>query len=646
MNGSGLRSARRRAAQATLHTYDATGTDIGTPGLRPDGDSGAALPRESGGAAADVDAGALDGAAAQPGVAGGARGGDPASWTGITPPTTRGRSQRRIGEVIVDLGFAPREVVEQAVEAARASGEPTGKVLVERGVLTPDQLARAVAERYGLDHLDLRIFRVDMGALNLVSPASARRYEAVPVAFVDERTVLLAMADPANVLAVDDIAMMTGFEVRRAVTSREDIEALIAQLSRAEAAVEEAVADTADEPIDLGSLHESAEDAPIVKLVHSVIADAVAQGASDIHFDPEGRDMRVRFRIDGVVTDSTTVPRSMVAGVVSRIKIMADLDIAETRRPQDGRVSLSVEGRQIDLRVVTLPTFRGESVVARILDKSSVAMDLEQLGMGGLERERFREAISRTHGAVLVTGPTGSGKTTTLYAALTETNTPDKTLITIEDPVEYQLDGVKQVQVNPKIGLDFAAGLRAMLRADPNVIMVGEVRDRETAQIAVEAALTGHLVLSTLHTNDAPSAVTRLVEMGVEPFLVASAVDCVVAQRLARTLCAQCRQPIELSADALRRSGFDVPYGISAYEPGGCVRCGGTGYKGRVGLYQVMRVTRELRELILERGSADAIAELAAAQGMRTLRADGLEKVQAGLTSISEVARVTAGWTD
>ncbi|HEX8856724.1 MAG TPA: ATPase, T2SS/T4P/T4SS family [Thermoleophilaceae bacterium] len=575
---------------------------------------------------------------------GNGNGADPKAWTGITAPSARGRSVRRIGEVIVDLGYAPAEVVEKAVAEARESGQPTGKVLVETGVLTPDQLARAVAERYGLDHLDLRIFRVDMGALNLVSAAAARRYEAIPVAFSDDNTLLVAMADPANVLAVDDIAMMTGYEVRRAVTSREDIDALIAQINRLDTAVEE-TEDESAEAIDLGDLRESAEDAPIVKLVYSIIADAVTQGASDIHFDPEGKDMRVRFRVDGVVSDSTTVPRSMVAGVVSRIKIMADLNISETRRPQDGRVSLVVEGRQVDIRVVTLPIVRGESVVMRILDRSNVVMDLESLGMADHERTAFEASIKRAHGSVLVTGPTGSGKTTTLYAALTAVNTPEKTMITIEDPVEYQLDGIKQVQVNPKVGLSFAAGLRSMLRADPNVIMVGEVRDRETAQIAVEAALTGHLVLSTLHTNDAPAAITRLIEMGIEPFLVASSLDCVVAQRLARTLC-ECRQPVELSAASLKEAGFNATKKVSSYEPGGCNRCGGTGYKGRIGLYEVMPVTREIRQLVLERRSADEISELAREQGMRTLRDDGLEKVVAGVTSISEVSRVTAGWTD
>jgi type IV pilus assembly protein PilB len=564
----------------------------------------------------------------------------PERLAGLTEPSARGRSVRRIGEVIVDLGFAEQDVVERAVETARERGEPTGKVLVETGVLTQDQLAHAVAERYGLDYVDLSIFKADMGAANLVSPSAARRYEAVPVAYLDERTLLVAMADPANILALDDIAMMTGLDVRRAVTSREDIEALINQLNRIDDAISEAAAEV-EETIDITDLRESADDAPVIKLVHSIIADAVQRGASDIHFDAEEREMRVRFRIDGVVSESTTVPKRMVPGVISRIKIMANLDIAESRRPQDGRMGLNVEGRQVDLRVVTLPIVHGETIVMRILDKSNVTIDLDSLGMSTHDRARFERSIGKSYGAVLVTGPTGSGKTTTLYAALGLLNTPDKTLITIEDPVEYQLGGVKQIQVNGKVGLTFATGLRAMLRSDPNVIMVGEIRDRDTAQIAVESALTGHLVLSTLHTNDAPTTVTRLIEMGIEPFLVASSIDCVVAQRLARMLCTACRVPTEISSETLAEHGFEGAETIMGYEAGGCRRCGGTGYKGRTGLYETMPVTEEIRTLILERASATAIGELAVANGMRRLRADGLEKIKQGLTTVSEVVRVT-----
>jgi len=352
--------------------------------------------------------------------------------------------------------------------------------------------------------------------------------------------------------------------------------------------------------------------------------------------------MRVRLRIDGVLNEAQIVPRAMVAGVVSRIKVMAELDIAERRVPQDGRVGLSIDGHHVDLRVVTLPSVHGESVVMRILDKESVVMDLDRLGMGEDDRHRFERAIHEPYGAVLVTGPTGSGKSTSLYAALGEVNTPEKNIITIEDPVERQIEGITQVQVNARAGLTFASGLRAMMRADPDIIMVGEIRDRETAQIAIEGALTGHLVLSTLHTNDAPGAISRLIEMGIEPFLVASALDCIVAQRLARTLCQHCKRRTILSAEVMRDHGFPALADVEAYEPVGCARCGGSGYRGRIGLYEVMTVTEEVRTLAIERASADRIAEVAVRQGMRRLQEDGLEKVRQGRTSIAEVYRVTS----
>ncbi|HEX4804318.1 MAG TPA: GspE/PulE family protein, partial [Conexibacter sp.] len=452
-------------------------------------------------------------------------------WNGVTPPSRRGGSGRFLTDVLVDLGFVERSRVDAAVEAARSTGKQPERVLLEQDALTEDQLARAIGERYGLDHLDLTVFRIDMAAANLIDSSAAKRYEAVPVAFADDakRALIVAMADPANVLAVDDIAMLTRLDIRPAVASREDIATLIARLDRFGDSVREAVDEETQEQDDgeVVELHESAEDAPIVKLVNSIIAQAAERGASDIHFEPDGRELRVRFRIDGVLSVSTTIPTRMVAGVVSRTKIMAELDIAEKRVPQDGRVSLTIDGRHVDIRVVTLPSVHGESIVMRILDKSNVKIDLDKLGMQAGERARFSEAFSQSYGAVLATGPTGSGKSTTLYAALQQLNTTEKNIITIEDPVEYQLEGITQVQVNPKAGLTFANGLRSMMRADPDIIMVGEIRDGETAQIAVESALTGHLVLSTLHTNDAPTAITRLIEMGIEPFLVASAIDCV-----------------------------------------------------------------------------------------------------------------------
>jgi type IV pilus assembly protein PilB len=546
--------------------------------------------------------------------------------------------------VLVDLAFVSRERVDAAVDAARSGGRPPERVLLESGELDEDRLARAIGERYGLDHLDLTVFEIDMTAANMLSSAAAKRYEAVPVAFADERTLLVAMADPANVLAVDDIAMLTKLEVRPAVASREDVATLISRLDRFGDSVREAVdedAGAAEGEGEVVELKESADDAPVVKLVNSIIAQAADRGASDVHFEPDGRELRVRFRIDGVLSTTTAIPHRMVAGVISRTKIMADLDIAERRLPQDGRVGLTVDGRHVDVRVVTLPSVHGESVVMRLLDKQALKLKLDRLGMQEAERTRFERAFGQAYGALLVTGPTGSGKSTTLYAALSQLNTPEKNIITIEDPVEYQLDGVTQVQVNPKAGLTFSNGLRSMMRADPDVIMVGEIRDRDTAQIAVEAALTGHLVLSTLHTNDAPTAITRLIEMGIEPFLVASAIDCVVAQRLARSLCATCKKRAIVPADVLRDHGFDVRLDLECYEAVGCGRCGGMGYKGRIGLYEVMPIGEELRRLILARAAVDEIAAVAVRDGMRRLREDGLAKVKAGVTSIAEVARVT-----
>jgi type IV pilus assembly protein PilB len=562
-------------------------------------------------------------------------------WNGITPPRRRGGAARFISDVIVELGFLPQDRVDAAVEEGKTTGRSPEEVLLQSGALSADELARATAERFGLDHVDLTIYKPDLAAVNLLTAQAARRYNAIPIGFHSTGTLLVAMSDPSNVLALDDLKLMTGYEIRPSVASAEDIAALIAKMNRLDDAVAEASEGEDEEEEVLVDIRESAADAPVIKLVNSIIAQAVEDGASDIHFEPHEKDMRVRFRVDGVLAESTQVPRRMIPGVISRIKIMADLDIAERRAPQDGRVSLHVEGHSVDIRVVTLPSAGGEGVVMRLLDKESVLLTLDALGIRDSGRERFEHGFSQAYGAVLVTGPTGSGKSTTLYAALNAVNSVEKNIITIEDPVEYQLTGVNQIQVNPRAGLTFATGLRSMLRADPDIIMVGEIRDAETARIAVEAALTGHLVLTTLHTNDAPSAITRLTEMGIAPFLTASAVDVVVAQRLARRLCQYCKKRTVLTTDALKASGFaDVAFDIEAYEPAGCARCGHSGYKGRVGLYEVMTNSDEIRDLTIERASADAICSIAVEQGMRLLRDDGLDKVRLGITSIAEVARV------
>jgi type IV pilus assembly protein PilB len=562
---------------------------------------------------------------------------------GIHPASASGRSSMMIGEVVVALGYADRDTVERAVHTAREQGRQTGEVLVAEGVLRQDQLARAVAERFGLDYVDLSEYEVDMGAVHLVGAAAARRYRAVPVGFAADGALILAMADPTNVLTIDDVAMITGRRVRVAVASGEDLALLLTRLT----GIEESIEDIADEDeseseggLEPGALAEEADpDTPIIKLVHSIIGQAVQRGASDIHVSAEEGDARVLFRVDGVLAPAATIRRRMVPSVVSRIKIMADLDIAERRAPQDGRFALTVEGRRVDIRVVTLPLVTGESVVMRILDRGVTVESLQSLGMEPAELSRLETAIGKPNGAILVTGPTGSGKSTTLYGALSVLNDGERSILTIEDPVEQRLSGIKQMQIAPKAGVTFDVGLRSMLRADPDVIMVGEIRDRETAHIAVEAALTGHLVLSTLHTRDAPSALGRLIDMGIEPFLISSAIDCIVAQRLVRMLCSHCKRPQQVSEAVLSEHGLA---GAEPYEAVGCARCGGSGYRGRIGLYEVMAVDEQVRALILERGSVDEIAAAAERAGMTRLREDGLHKVRAGLTSIAEIERMTA----
>ena len=555
---------------------------------------------------------------------------------GLTPPSQRGRSERLIGDVIVDLGFARREIVERAVKLAREQSVPTGRMLLELGELRHDQLARALSERFGVDYVDLSVFEIDMGACNLIPVDVAKRYQAVPVGFLHDRSVLVAMVDPSNVLTLDEISMITGRRVRPAAAAAEDVAALLARLNRLEEDVAEVVEEETD--LDLSLLEGIDSDAPVIKLVYALIAQAVEQGASDIHCDPQAGDMRVLYRIDGILTHTATIARAMAPALVSRIKIMASMDIAERRVPQDGRLAVTVDGRRVDVRVATLPLVRGEGVVMRILDSGIVVRELESLGIREFERERFEAAISKPHGAVLVTGPTGSGKSTTLYAALGRINDGQRSILTIEDPVESPIDGIKQMQVAPKAGVTFASGLRSMLRADPDVIMVGEIRDTETAVIAVQAALTGHLVLSTLHTRDASSALTRMTDMSIETFMVAAAVDCVVGQRLARTLCHHCKQLMQMPKTVRAKHGLQD---VELFEPVGCIRCGNTGYRGRIGLFEVVPMSDTIRQLVLDRGSLREIQEVAVKEGMRTMYQDGIEKVREGVTTLAEVTRVT-----
>jgi type IV pilus assembly protein PilB len=557
----------------------------------------------------------------------------------VQPSTGRERPGRLLGDVLVDLGLCDRATVETVVRDARAQRRPMQQLLLERGLVNEDQLALAVSERFGLEYASLEKLSPDIAAMQLVPESALRRLQAVPIGFRGQDTLIVAMVNPTNVLALDDLTMLTDLRVEPVVVSREDLDVLLLRLTRLD---EQLIAD--DEPFadDLPELglasDESVDDGPTVKLVRSLISQAVEVGASDIHFDPDEGDLQVRYRIDGIMAPAARIPRRQAARVISRIKILSDLDIAERRMPQDGRTTVNLDGRRVDVRVTTVPLVNGESAVMRILDPGDGPLSLGELGMGDDDRARVEYALQRSHGAIVATGPTGSGKSTSLYASVAVVSSPEKTIMTIEDPVEYRLRGVKQMQVFERAGLTFSTGLRAIVRADPDIIMVGEMRDRESARIAIEAALTGHLVLSTLHTNSAPATPARLIDMGVEPYLVASAIDCVIAQRLARRLCTNCRQPAHVPGSLV---GVPEEGNVEVFEPVGCARCRESGYRGRLGLFEVMTVTDEIRALIVDRAPAGRIARVAISQGMRTLVDDGLSKVRAGHTSLAEIGRVT-----
>jgi type IV pilus assembly protein PilB len=547
----------------------------------------------------------------------------------------RPSGRARIGDIVVTLGFTDRDRVESAARAARESGQQIGQVLLERGAITTDQFAIAMAHRFGLEYRRLDELNVDAAAVQLVSFTAARRMRAVPVAYEDEHTIVVAVTSPDNYLVLEDMSMFTGMQVKQVVVSEEDLDALLKRLSVLDGELFEDENVTDVRPLG-GEEFESPDDAPTIKLVRSIISEAVDRGVSDVHFAPEDGTLTVRFRIDGVMVDAARVPRSQAASVISRIKILADLDISEKRLPQDGRIGIVIDGRRIDIRVAVMPLVGGESAVLRILDAGRSPLSLDQLGMSAADLERLATGLRRTQGGILATGPTGSGKTTSMYAMIEMVRSPEKTLTTIEDPVEYRLTGVNQIQVSERSGLTFATGLRAIVRADPDVIMVGEIRDRESAHIAIEAALTGHLVLSTLHTNDAPSAPMRLVDMGIEPYMVAASLNTVVAQRLARHVCPSCRRPAIVPGTLVGLEGGEV----EVFEAVGCALCRRTGYRGRIGLYEVMNVTDEIRTLIVARAAAQDIRRLAVEQGMRTLRDDGLAKVRAGETTVLEIERV------
>ncbi|MHB1458223.1 MAG: type II secretion system ATPase GspE [Thermoleophilia bacterium] len=563
----------------------------------------------------------------------------------LTSRQTRKKLQP-IGEILVGKGLISRDQLQAALEKQKDTPKRLGEILVEDGTLTQDQLNLALAERLGVESISLDEYDVDALAATMIPEKLARRYGAIPIKFLDENTLLVAMVDPTNVFAIDDLRMMTGYDIRPAICSAEDVFNQISKVHRMGDSVTEETDDEAAfgaETTMEADIRDVASEAPIVKLVNGVISQGVDDGASDLHFEPQEKELVVRFRIDGVLHEVMSIPKRMQAGVLSRIKVMADIDIAERRIPQDGRIGLTVGGKPIDIRVASMPTVYGEKIVLRLLDKSSIMLNLTDLGFSDRALKRFEVSFRKPYGAILVTGPTGSGKSTTLYATLNVLNSKEKNIITVEDPVEYRLSGINQTQINIKAGLTFASGLRAILRSDPDIVMVGEIRDKETAQIAIEAALTGHLVLSTLHTNDAPGALTRLTEMGIEPFLTASAIECVLAQRLARKLCPNCKEPYQPTDEALSQNGFPqevMGEDITLYKPSGCPRCNNTGYKGRLGIYEVMIVSEAIERLTVERKSADEISRVAQAEGMLSLREDGIDKVVKGVTSMEEIARV------
>ncbi|MCA1712622.1 MAG: Flp pilus assembly complex ATPase component TadA [Actinobacteria bacterium] len=552
---------------------------------------------------------------------------------------------KQLGDILLEGGHVTQEQLAGAVEEQRRLGRSLGRVLVDMGMLSESQLVAALATQIGLKFVDLTDYPVDGSAVSRVPDMVCRRHNALPIGYEDGRLVV-AMADPANVFAVDDIRSMTRMEVKPVVATKADVIAAINRYHRGEAELDDltmAMEGNAEVDDDLSSVKEIVEDAPIVKFVNLLITQAIQDRASDIHIEPTERDLRVRFRIDGVLHEIMRSPKTIQSGVISRLKIMADINIAERRIPQDGRMSINANGKKIDLRVATLPTVWGEKVVMRILDNSTAMLKLSDLGFLDENYEVYSQSFTKPYGMILVTGPTGSGKSTTLYATLNIVSRPEVNVITVEDPVEYRLPGINQVQTNAKAGLTFAAALRSILRSDPDIVLLGEIRDHETAQIAIEAALTGHLVLSTLHTNDAPSAITRLTEMGIEPFLVGSALDCVLAQRLARKLCGKCKEAYVPTREMLVEMRFpwspDEPP-PTLYRPVGCSACSKTGYKGRLALHEVMAVSEDIERLAVSHASAMEIGNVAREQGMITLRHDGLAKVKAGHTSIEEIFRV------
>ena len=566
----------------------------------------------------------------------------------------------RLGELLVKEKLISQDQLKQALDYQKQHGGRLGTALVKMGLVTDDEVTAVLSRQYGVPSINLKYYEVDPTVVKLIPQETAVRYQIVPLSRVGS-TLTIAMTDPTNVFAMDDIKFMTGFNVEPVVASESAIAEAISKFYGENASVQEldqVMKDLAggetdlelageEEQMDLASLEKAAEEAPIIKLANLILTDSVRKGASDIHLEPYEKEYRVRFRVDGILQPVMNPPMKLKDALTSRLKIMAKLDISEKRLPQDGRIMIkfSKDGKkkELDFRVSTVPTLYGEKIVLRLLDKENLRLDMTKLGFEQESLTKFERNILRPYGMVLVTGPTGSGKTNTLYSSVARLNSPETNIMTAEDPVEFQLAGINQVQMKEQIGLNFAAALRAFLRQDPNIILVGEIRDFETAEIAVKAALTGHLVLSTLHTNDAPSTISRLMNMGIEPFLVATSVNLICAQRLVRRICANCKEQLPLPEQSILDAGYtpDEAKSTQIYKGKGCTVCNNTGYKGRVGLYEVMEITDELKELILVGASAMELKKKAIENGMITLRRSGLVKAALGHTTLEEVIRET-----
>jgi type IV pilus assembly protein PilB len=567
----------------------------------------------------------------------------------------------RLGEILLKDSLISADQLKQALDYQKKNGGRLGTCLVKMGLVSDDDITAVLSRQYGVPSINLKFYEVDPAVIRLVPQETAIRYQIVPLSRVGS-TLTIAMTDPTNVFAMDDIKFMTGFNVEPVVASEtaiteaihkfygdaesvEELDKVMKDLTGEEMDALELEAEEAE--MDLASLSKAAEEAPIIKLCNLILTDAVKRGASDIHVEPYEKEYRVRFRVDGILQNVMAPPMKLKDAMTSRMKIMAKLDISEKRLPQDGRIMIKYlkdgKKKELDFRVSTVPTLFGEKIVLRLLDKENLRLDMTKLGFEPESLKKFERQILKPYGMVLVTGPTGSGKTNTLYSSVARLNTQDTNIMTAEDPVEFQLPGINQVQMKEQIGLNFASALRAFLRQDPNIILVGEIRDFETAEIAVKAALTGHLVLSTLHTNDAPSTISRLMNMGIEPFLVATSVNLICAQRLVRRICVQCKEPLQILPQALIDAGYTAEEASrTVVQHGkGCQTCNNTGYKGRVGLYEVMEITDELRELILVGASALELKRKAMESGMITLRRSGLIKMAAGLTTMEEVVRET-----